>query len=145
MLKQKLQSDQLEALKTKKNVRLTTLRYILSQIKNKEIEKKTEASDDEIMTIIRKAAKELKESIDAFQKGNRPDLVNEYQQQLEVVNAYLPAEISDEELKKAIGNLIEQNQEAYRKNPKTIIGICMRELKNKADPGRIMKVLNSLI
>ncbi len=144
MIKQKLQEDQLNALKSGDKDRLSILRYIIAQIKNKEIEKKTEINDDEALSILKKIVKELKESIEAFTKGNRADLVAEYEKQLKLVIPYLPAEISDEELTSAIKNLIEKNKDAYQQNPKVIIGICMKELKSKADPSRIMKTLNQL-
>lgn len=144
MLKQKLQTDQLTALKTGDKETLSVLRYILAQIKNKEIETRTEPTDDEVVAILRKQLKELNESIEAFQKGGRTDLVTEHQKQVEILKPYLPAEISDEVLKAEIDALIEANREQYEKNPKVIIGICMGKLKTKANPQRIMAILNSL-
>lgn len=147
MLRQKLQQEQLEALKSGNTVKLATIRYVMSQIKNKEIDKNppagAELNDEEVVTILRKIAKELKESIDAFTKGNRHDLAQEYQAQLDIVSSYLPQEISDEELKEEIDALISKNQVLYQQNPKALIGICIKELKQKADPSRITKMLLS--
>ncbi len=145
MIKQKLQEDQLNALKSGDKDKLSILRYIIAQIKNKEIEKKADATDDEVISILKKNVKELKESIDAFTKGGRADLVAEYEKQLRLVIPYLPAEISEEKLIAAIRDLMEKNKDAYQQNPKIIIGVCMKELKSKADPSRIMRVLNQLI
>lgn len=144
MLTAKLQVDQLTALKSGDKKKLNTLRYILAQIKNKEIEKKADLTDEEVIQILRKQNKELQESIDAFQKGNRDDLVEEYKEQQIIVISYLPPEMSDEELTQAIKKIIADNQELYNRDPKAIIGLCMRELKSKVDPGRIMKTLRSL-
>ena len=94
--------------------------------------------------VLRKIVKELNESIEAFEKGKREDLVSEYQKQLEIVSFYLPKELSDEELKNEIKKIIDNNRKLYEKNPKAIIGICIKELKSKADPTRIVKILNSL-
>lgn len=147
MLRQKLQQEQLEALKNGNAVKLTTVRYIMSQIKNKEIDKNpptgAELNDEEVVTILRKIAKELKESIDAFTKGKRDDLVQKSRVQLDIVSSYLPQEIPDEELKKEIDALISKNQSLYQQNSKALIGICVRELKQKADPSRITKMLLS--
>jgi len=123
--------------------KVTTLRYILAQLKNKEIDKKGELSDEEELVILRKIGKELKESIDAFRKGKREDLIAQYESQLKLLGTYLPQEISDEELKKEIGKIILDNKELYDKNPKVIIGIAMKQLKNKADPTRILKLLRT--
>lgn len=144
MLRNKLQTDQITALKNKNQDKVTILRYILAQIKNKEIEKKSELNDEETLTVLRKIVKELNESIDAFRKGKREDLIGEYQKQLDLISVYLPKEISDAELKQEIEKLMTKNKELYEKNPKAIIGICMRELKPKASPNRIMQVIQSL-
>lgn len=143
MIKQQIYSDQIQAMKAKETVRLNTLRYILAQIKNQEIEKQSELTDIETVTVIRKFAKELRESIDAFTKGNRTDLLAESEAQLKIVNGYLPPELTDEKLREKIKELIEKNQDVIQKNPKAIIGVVMRELKGTADPGRIMNILKS--
>ncbi len=142
MLTQKLQDDQVQALKSGDKDRLSVLRYILAQIKNKEIDKQADLSDDDAIGVLKKIAKELKESIMAFEKGGRKDLVSEYKKQLDILTPYLPKEMSDEELTKAIDELIEKNKELYEKNPKAIVGICMKELKSKADSSRILAILN---
>lgn len=144
MLKSKLQQDQIQALKSGEKNRLDILRYVLAKIKNKEIEKKGELNDDEVINILRRQVKELQEAKEAAQKANRQQLVEESQKQLDVVNSYLPKEISDEELKKEIEQLIERNQEIYTKNPKAIIGIAVKELRNKANPSRIIKIVQSI-
>lgn len=141
MLRDKLQADQVAALKSGDKVKLVTLRYVLSAIKNKEIEKKDVLNDEEVLTVLRKNVKELKESVEAFIKGGRKDLATEYEQQLGVITPYLPAELSDADLNKMIDDIIAQNQNIAQTN--AIIGVCMRELKNKAEPGRIMTALRS--
>ncbi|KKQ24471.1 MAG: hypothetical protein US40_C0003G0009 [Candidatus Roizmanbacteria bacterium GW2011_GWC2_37_13] len=137
MLRQKLQDDSLAALKTGDKEKLSVLRFIIAQIKNKEIDKNPpaggELNDEETLVVLKKIAKELKESIEAFEKGNRPDLVKENKKQLVVVSQYLPAEITEEELKKEIEKIIADNKAIYDQNPKAIIGICMKQLKAKAD------------
>ncbi|MBI3366809.1 GatB/YqeY domain-containing protein [Candidatus Roizmanbacteria bacterium] len=142
MIKQKLQDDQIRALKSGDKDKLSALRYILAQIKNKEIEKQANLSDDDVINVLKKITKELRESITAFEKGGRNDLVVEYKRQFDIITPYLPKEISDEELEKAINELIEKNKELYDRNQKVIIGICMKELRSKADSSRIIAILN---
>ncbi|VVA43303.1 conserved hypothetical protein [Candidatus Roizmanbacteria bacterium] len=145
MLRQKLQDDQITALKGGEKTKLSVLRFILAQIKNKEIDKKSELTDEETLVVLRKVIKELKESVEAFEKGGRKELADDSKEQLKNASVYLPAEISDEELKQEIDKVIKQNQAVFDNNQKTIIGICMKELKSKADPGRIMKTLQGII
>lgn len=153
MLRKKIVDDQIQALKNKEQEKLTTLRYILAQIKNKEIDKKPSASapgtselnDEEVIAILRKIAKELNESIDAFKKGKRDDLVAGSQNQLTILAAYLPREISDQELKREIEKVIADNKAAFEQNPKAIIGICVGKLKSKAESSRIVRILQSML
>jgi len=149
MLRKELQDQLIACLKAGEKDKLSLLRLILSQIKNREIEKNPpaggELNDEEVIVVIRKMVKELKESIEAFEKGNRNDLVTEYKKQLIIVSTYLPSEISDEELKAEIEKIIAENKAVFEQNQKKIIGICMGRLKTKADPSRIMKMLSSLV
>lgn len=144
MLKQKLQTDQITALKARDQIRLDTIRYIVSQIKNKEINTQKELTDEEVVSILQKIKKELHESIDSFTKGGRADLVSEYQKQLGVLLAYLPPEMSDQDLELSVKELIEKNKELFATKPQALIGICVKELKAKADPARIMQILKKL-
>ncbi|KKP34628.1 MAG: hypothetical protein UR23_C0035G0015, partial [Candidatus Roizmanbacteria bacterium GW2011_GWA2_32_13] len=80
-----------------------------------------------------------------FEKGGRKELAEDSKKQLDFASFYLPAEISDEELKKEIEVVIKENQAVFDNNQKAIIGICMKELKSKVDPGRIMKILQKFL
>ncbi|MEI6533473.1 MAG: GatB/YqeY domain-containing protein [Candidatus Roizmanbacteria bacterium] len=141
MLRQQLYQDQITALKSGDKVKLDTLRYILSQVKYKEVEKKIELDDEETITILKKFEKELKESAEAFEKGNRNDLLDGVTAQLDIIKKYMPSELSDEELHKEVEKLKQDNLTLYEKNAKVLIGICMKALKNKADPARIMATI----
>lgn len=145
MLRQKLQDDSILALKAGNKTRLSVLRFILAQVKNKEIDKQSELNDEETMVVLRKVIKELKESVEAFEKGGRIELLEDSKKQLEIALVYLPAEIGDDELKKEIERVIKENQAVFDNNQKVIIGLCMKELKSKADPGRIMKTLQTFL
>jgi len=145
MLRQKLQDDQIVALKSGDKTRLNVLRFILAQIKNKEIDKRSDLNDEEVLIVLRKVIKELKESVEAFEKGGRKELAEDSKKQLEIASIYLPAEISDSELKGEVEKVIKENQAVFDNNQKAIIGICMKSLKSKADPGRIMKILQGII
>ena len=144
MLYEQLQAEQITALKSKDTLKLQTIRGIIAQIKNKEIEKKAPLSDEEVLGVIKKTKKELLESIESFTKGGRTDLLDESQKQLVIVSAYLPPELTDEELEKAVKDLVANNADAIAKNPKAIIGICMKELRNKAESSRILAALQKV-
>lgn len=144
MLKEKIQQNLTQSLKSQDRQTVNTLRLLMSMIKNKEIEKKQELTDDEIVQIIRKHIKELDEAKALFKKGGRDDLVSQDEEQVKILSKYLPPEISDEKLEREIGKIIEENKKLYEKNPKAIIGVCMKMLKSKASTKRILAILNSL-
>lgn len=141
MIKQQLQSDQIAALKAGDKAKLNLLRYIVAQIKNKEIDSRKDLTDEEVVQILRKQVKELQEANEGFAKGGRQDLVDENNSQIKIISEYLPAELSDEQLEAEMDKLIADNQEAIQKNPKSIIGICMNALRSKVSPARISTML----
>ncbi len=145
MLKNQLQKDQIKALKKGDKKRLEILRFILSRVKNKEIEKQKELSDEEVIEVLRKIEKELNESLEFAQKSKREDLVQNYKSQLEVVKSYLPKPLTDEELEREIEKIIEENKALWEKNPRAIIGIAVKKLKTVAEAGRIARIINSKI
>lgn len=141
MLKQKLQAEYLLSLKKGDKDKVEILRYVLAKVKNEEIEKGKDLTDEEIISVLKKQKKELLESIESFEKGKREDLVIESKKQLEIILEFIPPEISDEELSKEIEKIIEENKDIFDKNPKILIGICIKALKSKADASRIIKIL----
>ncbi|OGK15932.1 hypothetical protein A2862_04345 [Candidatus Roizmanbacteria bacterium RIFCSPHIGHO2_01_FULL_38_41] len=144
MLKSKIQDDLTASLKAKDQEKVDTLRFFMSELKNLEIEKKGELSDEEVTKLIKKQIKNLSDAVDMFTKGKRDDLVTQNNKQIEILSTYLPPELSDEELTSAIGTIIQENKELYDKNPKAIIGIAMKKLASQADPKRIMDELNKI-
>ncbi|MCX7881018.1 MAG: GatB/YqeY domain-containing protein [Patescibacteria group bacterium] len=141
MLKQKLQQDQINALKTGQKEKLAVIRYVLAKIKNKEIEKQSQLNDEETIAVMRKILKELEETLVAAKNNQRQELVEKTNQEIEIISSYLPQELSDEQLKEEVEKIIKTNQEIYQKNPKAIIGLCVKALKTKANPQRIIKIL----
>lgn len=144
MIKQAIQADQITAMKAHDSKKLETIRYILAQIKNREVDTQKEITDEEVVNVLRKETKKLRESIDAAKQANRVDLSEENKFQLDIVSAYLPKELSDEDLKTKIQEIVNQNQEAFAKNPDALIGICVGKLKSEADPSRISQMARSM-
>lgn len=143
MIKQTLQKEQIEAMKARDSFRLQTIRYILAQIQNKEIDSQKELEDQEVVDVLRKEAKKLQDSITAFRDAGRFDLESESQNQLDIVFTYLPKELSDEALKAKIQEIIDENKDVYEKNPNAMIGMCVGKLKSEADSSRIAQIVRS--
>ena len=144
MIKQTIQKDQIVAMKTKDPFKVQTLRYILAQIKNKEIDQKIELSDDEVINLIRKESKKLQESMASYKDAGRHDLVDEDQKQFNIITSYLAKAITDLELKEKIKEIIDANSDLFQKNPNAMIGLCVGKLKSIADSSRIAEMVRSL-
>lgn len=138
---ERIQNDQIQALKAGEKETLSVLRYIVAQLKYVQIEKKQDLTDDDVVAVLRKQLKEVKESRDGFEKGGRADLVDEQKKKQEIIAQYLPAEMSDDQLKQEIQAIIDANTETFETKPKAIIGLCMKELKAKVDPSRVTRML----
>lgn len=145
MLTDKIQQDQLAALKAKNESTLTTLRLLSSELKNKQIDLGHELSDEETMGVIRKQVKQLNDAKDMFEKGGRTDLVAENEAQIAILSAYLPSEISDDELRAEVERVIAANAALKESSPNALFGVAIKELREKADPSRITKMVKELI
>lgn len=139
-IRDQIQQNMTVALKAQKKERLDALRYLFSQIKNKEIETKNPLADDEAIKLLGIEAKRRRESIDAYQKGGRQDLADKEKFELSVIEEYLPKQLSDEELKSIIG-------EVKAANPTADFGTLMREtiklVSGRADGGRVVRLLKA--
>lgn len=107
-LKEKLRSDMNEAQKSKEAIRLNTIRSINSEIKNREIDLKDELDDEAVIAIISSQIKKRKESIALFEKGNRTDLSQKEQKEIEILQHYLPEQVPEEELRKRVQEVIKE-------------------------------------
>lgn len=135
-----------ESMKQKNEVRRETLRYLLSAIIHFAKAKygaagESSLSDEDVIDVVRKQVKSHKESIAAFTKGNRPELVDKEQAQLAILETYLPIAVADDELQ-AILNPIVQTGE---KNFGLLMKQAMEQLKGKADGGRVAGILKNLM
>jgi hypothetical protein len=144
MIKQQLQADQIAAMKAKDVEKLQTLRYILAQIKNIEIDKHQDLTEEETIQVMRKEIKKLDDSITSFEKASRSDLAQEYKFQKDILAAYLPSQMSDEDLNAAVKKIVEANAELFAKTPHALIGMCVKELKDKAESSRIAASVQAL-
>ena len=145
MLTTKIQEDQLAALKAKDSVTLDSLRLLSAELKNKQIDVGHELTDEEAMGVIRKQVKQLTDAKEMFEKGGRADLVAENEAQITVLSAYLPTEISDEELRTEVERVISANTALRESSPNALFGVTIKELREKADPSRITKMVKELL
>lgn len=106
-LREKIMADVKSAMVSKDTIKLNTLRFLQSAIKNKEIElRPNPISLDDVMTVIKKIVKQRKESIEQFQSAGRQDLVDQESAELKIMEAYLPAQMSKEQIEKLVSEVV---------------------------------------
>lgn len=124
-MRDKIINDIMIAMKNKEKEKLSVLRMVKGAIQLEEINKKKNLDDNEVIAVISKQIKTRKESIVEFTKGNRQDLIDQTEKEIEILNEYMPEQLSEEEILLIINKAIE-------------------ELKPQAisDMGKIMKEIN---
>jgi len=146
MLHTQLKEQMKEALKAREEVRLTTLRGILSAITNELVTLKRKPDeileDDGVLTVVKRAVKQRKDSIEQFEKGGRADLADREKEELAVLEAYLPSQASREEIESAIEKVLVNFGEIEMSKMGIIVGAVMKELSGNAD-GALVKELVS--
>jgi uncharacterized protein YqeY len=145
LLKQKLNDDLRQALRSRDKLRSSVIRLIMSAIHNSEIAKHTSLEDPDILGVISKEAKQRKESIEAFKKGNRQDLVDQEEAELAILNEYLPEQISREEIITTAQNIINEVNAQGLQDKGRVMGKLIPQLKGKADGRAINEVVTELL
>jgi uncharacterized protein YqeY len=129
MLEEKIFNDYKEAMKSKDTLKSSVLSFLRAQLLNLAVEKKKNKLEDaEVFTVIKKLIKQRQDSIEQFTKGNRPELAEKEAKELEMLKAYLPAELSRDEIGKIIDTVIAETGAAGMKD----MGKVMKEVTAKA-------------
>jgi len=140
---EKIKTDLKTALKGKDETTVSTLRLLLAAIHNKEIElkKRGKLKNEEVVAVIRQQVKQRRESIEAYQKGKRDDLVEKEKQELDILSKYLPQQISSGELEKIVGQTIEETGASGSTDFGKVIGAVMGKVKGRADGSEVAKIV----
>ena len=146
MLLERIDTDLKAAMKEKNTLRLETLRMLKAAIKNKEIEKKVKAlNDEEIVEAIQKQIKQRRDSIAEFQKANRKDLIDKETREIQILELYLPQQLSEAELKGLIQEAIKATGATSKQDVGRIMKEVMPKIKGRADGKQINQVALSLL
>jgi uncharacterized protein YqeY len=105
-LQQQITEDMKNAMRAKDSARLTTIRMLTAAMKQKEVDERVTLTDADVLTIVDKLVKQRRDSVAAFEKGDRPDLADKEKAEIEVLSAYLPKALSDVEISDEIAKTI---------------------------------------
>ena len=136
---------QKEALKAHDEARLAVLRMLWSAIRNQEIEKgHTELNDEEVQKMAATQIKQLKDAAVDFARGDRQDLVAKSEAEIKILQAYLPEQMSDEELRSLVEKIIKESGLSGTAVGKAI-GSVMKEVKGRADGNRVKEIVSKIL
>ena len=144
-LKEKLLSDMKEAMKSKDSVKLGTVRSVISAIKNQEIDLKKELNDEEILSLVSREVKKRKEAASLYEKGKRPELKDKEIQEMKILQTYLPEQVSEEDLRQRIQEVIAETGAEGMKDFGKIMKTLVPEFKGKADNSLIKELTNEYL
>ena len=138
-LKHQITDDMKSAMRSKDSERLGAVRLILSAIKQKEVDERVELIDEDIVSIIEKMLKQRRDSIDAFNKADRKDLVQKEELEIKVLQDYMPQQLSEDEVEKVIFDAIESSGAQSMKDMGAVMGILKSKLAGKANMADVSK------
>lgn len=147
-LLQRLDGDLKTALRESDRLKLSAIRLVKAAVKNRQIEKGRDLSDEEILSVISTLAKQRRESIEQFSKGGRNDLADQERRELAVLQAYMPEQLSPEELDSIILQAIRESSARDEKDMGKVMKILMPRVKGVSDGkwvnSRVKELLLSL-
>lgn len=137
----------MEAMKAKDEARVSTLRMLKAAMMKFEVsgKEKKDSTDEEVLQIIGKEVKQRKDSIDAYQKGGRGDLAAKEEVELKILQAYLPAQMEESELRKLITQVISQTGAQGKGDFGKVIGAVMAQVKGKAEGQTVSRLVGEIL
>ncbi len=159
MLKEKIEEDFQKALKEKNEEEVSVLRVLKAEIVNKEkekrqqkskenpelalgeLEKESQLTDEELVSLIASEVKKRKEAVLEFEKGKREDLVEKEKKEIEILKRYLPEQLSEEEIKKLVKETIQRLSAKSLKDMGRVMGEIMPKIKGRAEGEIVSKIV----
>lgn len=144
-LKERLSQDLKEAMKSKNETKVRTIRLLIAAIKNFEVEKTDQATDEEVLQIMSKEVKKRLESIEMYRQAKREDLAIEEENELKIIKSYMPEQMNEEQIRELARKLIQQHNLSSPKDVGTAMKLIMPQVKGKADGKLVNKIVQELL
>jgi uncharacterized protein YqeY len=137
MLKNRIQEDVKEAMKAKNKDRLGTLRLITAEIKQREVDERSELDNSQILAILDKMIKQRRDAIVQYEKAGRQELADQEKREIAVIETYLPESLSEHEITAMIEDAIKKSGASSMREMGKIIGMLKPKLQGRADMGKV--------
>ena len=140
-IRQTISDDMKTFMRAKDPARLGAIRLLQAAIKQKEVDERIELNDDQIFSVIQKMLKQRKDSIEAYQKASRQDLIDQEQLEIEVLSKYMPEPLSEEEINQYIEEAIATTGASDMKDMGKVVGILKSKVAGRADMAEVSKLV----
>jgi uncharacterized protein YqeY len=138
---EQIKSDMKEAMKDQRKEEVSTLRMLVSSLNNTKIEQGGELDEDDVVEVLSREAKQRRESIEAYEKGDRQDLADKEQGELEVIQRYLPEPLSDEEVEQMVDEIIEKTGAETQGDMGQVMGQIMPKVKGRYEGSKVKEIV----
>ena len=142
---EQIRAELTASMKARDAVKTSTLRMLQSALKNEQIEKGHELSDEEALVVIRRAAKQRQDSIEQFDKGGRPELADKEREEMKFLEIYLPKAMSDEEAEVAVQAIITEVGATSKKDTGRVMKEIMARHKGLIDGKKSQEIIGRLL
>ncbi|MCI0868230.1 MAG: GatB/YqeY domain-containing protein [Chloroflexi bacterium] len=144
-LKEQLSDDLKNAMRQGDALRRTTIRFVLSAIHNDEIARQKDLDEDGVIQVLTKQAQQRRDSIEAFQDANRQDLVDKEQAELEIIAAYLPARMTEDEVREVVRQVLSDSGASGPQDMSKVMGRLMPKVRGRADGKMVSTMVNEML
>ncbi|HLS52771.1 MAG TPA: GatB/YqeY domain-containing protein [Tissierellaceae bacterium] len=144
-LKNKLMEDLKLSMRNKDTIRKNTITMVRAAVKQKEVDERKEITDDEIIDIISKQFKEKRAAIDEFRKGNRNDLIEQTEKEMDILLEYLPEQLGEEEVEEIVRETIEEVNATSMKDMGLVMKTVMPKVKGRTDGNIVSNIVKKIL
>ena len=144
-LVESIRSQMTDAIRARETQRRDTLRLLIAALDNARIAAGHELSDEDVLVALQREAKQRRESIEEYRKGGRDDLVEAEQRELEIIQGYLPEELTEEELRAAVQEVIAEVGASGAGDLGAVMGPIMQRVRGRADGRQVNAIVRELL
>ena len=141
----RLTVDMKEAMKNKEKQRLSVIRMVKSALQNEAIKLSKELTEDEALTVLNRELKQRKDSLHEFEKANREDLAEKVREEVVILNAYMPEQLSEEEVAEIVQQTIQEVGASTKADMGKVMGAIMPKVKGKTDGAIVNRLVQQYL
>jgi len=144
-LKKKLIDDMKVAMREKNALQLETIRMVRAAIQRREVDERIELGDEDVLSVLTKLVKQCNDAASQFDEAGRDDLASKERANIAIMETYLPAKLSDDEIERIIREAIDRTGASSMKDMGKVMGVVRPELQGRADMGEVSKSIKTLL